>query len=248
MLLNNQRLAEIAGVNYDTEKIRRYPIVYSRTHTILRQFPMLATYPKCVLITSFSDNCVTPQLAKRLPPNVIRWYSNNVNDDVKDERIIAVPIGFVFNQERERYLLAAERKDKDQLLYLNFTRWPAPRQGLYEMFGGHSWVTARGGAAFDSVPAPEFYSDLSRHYYILSPPGAGPDCHRHWESIYMGSVPIVLRHQASILEGCPHLAVDSWDQVTEDLLRQDHQFPSYNCDDKMTIEYWRTRIEGELID
>ena len=33
---------------------------------------------------------------------------------------------------------------------------------------------------------------LLRSKYVLSPPGNGPDCHRTWESIYLGAIPIVL--------------------------------------------------------
>ena len=243
-LLNNQRLAALAGVDYKTEKIIEGPIVYSRTHTIRRQFRKLATFDPCILITSFSDKCVTQDMANCLPKNVKRWYSNNV--DCNDPRVIGVPIGFVYNSEREQHLLDAVHQDKEGLLYVNFTRSPKARIGLYEMFSGQDWVTLKGGNSFADIPAPEYYADLSSHYYVLSPPGAGPDCHRHWETIYMGSVPIVLRHQAAILEGCPHLAVDDWSQVTKKLLRSDHQIPSYNCVDRMTIDYWAERIRNEV--
>jgi len=34
---------------------------------------------------------------------------------------------------------------------------------------------------------------LARSMFCLSPPGNGPDCHRTWEAIYHGSVPVVHR-------------------------------------------------------
>jgi hypothetical protein len=182
-------------------------------------------------------------MVDKLPKNVIRWYSNNVA--CNDKRVVAIPIGFVYNMEREEHLLTAKRVDKDGLLYVCFTRWPKPRAGLYEHFGQYDWVTMKGGTAFDSVPAPEYYTDLSRHYYVLSPPGAGPDCHRHWESIYMLSTPVVLPHQADILQGCPHLVVNDWSEVTKELLRSHVPTKTYNCLEKVTIDYWRDRIERD---
>lgn len=41
---------------------------------------------------------------------------------------------------------------------------------------------------------PERYKKaLSESFFVISPPGNGPDCHRTWEAIYTGAVPIVLR-------------------------------------------------------
>ena len=34
---------------------------------------------------------------------------------------------------------------------------------------------------------------LANSAYVLSPPGNGADCHRTWEAIYLGAIPIVLR-------------------------------------------------------
>ena len=40
--INNRRLADLAGVNFDSEIIQEGPIVYSRTHTVVGQFSELA--------------------------------------------------------------------------------------------------------------------------------------------------------------------------------------------------------------
>lgn len=34
---------------------------------------------------------------------------------------------------------------------------------------------------------------LLRSKYVLSPPGNGADCHRTWEALYLGAIPVVLR-------------------------------------------------------
>jgi hypothetical protein len=79
---------------------------------------------------------------------------------------------------------------------------------------------------FDSVKAsyspespinPKKYRQaLLNSQYVVSPPGNGPDCHRTWESIYLGAIPIVLR-QSWPFEGdpLPVLVVDSWQDAVE---------------------------------
>ena len=41
------------------------------------------------------------------------------------------------------------------------------------------------------ITDPEFYVNLSKYKMVLSPLGTGFDCHRTWEALYLGVVPIV---------------------------------------------------------
>lgn len=248
--INNQRLAELAGVNYDSEITRPGPIVYSRTHEVVKQFSELVRYPSCVLITSFSDAPLNTQMARALPPNVRCWFSNNVV--VSHPRIQSVPIGIRLSPETEvalRDQMEAGRPSQRNLMYLNcwrrIRRPSNPREGIYERFGELSWVTAEGG--FDHIPIRDFYHQLASHPYVLSPAGAGPDCHRHWESILLGSIPIVLRNPPlDVLDGLPALVVDSWAEVTpgrlaEELPALQERFNSPAMI-QLWFEYWRERI------
>ena len=223
--INNQRLAHLAGVNFDSETIKPGPIVYSRTHLVCEQFPALAQMGSCVLITSFSDACCTDEMAAGLPQNVRRWFSNNVT--AHDERVVTVPLGLRTSPEGEMMLRAAMdrgRLPERNLVYMNFWRdirnGRNPRKGIYEKFMAQKWVTAEGG--HEHVPMVQFYEQIASHPFVLSPPGAGPDCHRHWESMLLGAIPVVLRSNATrILDDLPCLQVDTWDEVTEDRLQSE---------------------------
>jgi hypothetical protein len=39
----------------------------------------------------------------------------------------------------------------------------------------------------------EFLGELSHHKFVLSPPGAGYDCFRTWQTLAVGSIPLVMR-------------------------------------------------------
>ena len=53
--------------------------------------------------------------------------------------------------------------------------------------------------------------------FVLSPPGNGIDCHRTWESIYLGAVPVVLSGFLSeeLAESLPVLVVDSYKEFLQ---------------------------------
>ncbi|MHA1345003.1 MAG: hypothetical protein ACTSO3_01250 [Candidatus Heimdallarchaeaceae archaeon] len=253
--ITNQRLAKLAGVGFRSEEIKLGTIVYSRTHTIVPQFKKLAEFPECVLITSFSDDNCTDEMADKLPFNVKKWFSNNVSTD--NPRVIGVPIGLRTSNEIEMKIKEAEERGRlpDQnLVYMNFWRKIAnrrgrgnPRNGLYKMFEGKKWVTTEGG--YEHVSIDHFYKQVISHPYILSPPGAGPDCHRHWEAILLGSIPIVQRSPVTkILDGLPCLQVNNWSEVNEEMLlgslpRLKKLFKSPRME-ICKFEYWKKKILG----
>jgi len=248
--INNQRLAGLAGVDFDSEEIKPGPIVYTRTHLARRQFKKLRAFPPCVLITSFSDDHLSDSMAKVLPSNVRKWFSNNVEST--NPRVEAVPIGLRTSMEGEDKLRTARgtgRGPDTNLVYLNFWRQlcrkPNPRVGIYEEFAGKSWVTAEGGT--EHIPMDRFYEGMNTHPYVISPPGAGDDCHRHWEAILLGSIPIVLKSPVTkILEGFPCLFVNNWGEVTEERLLKDRERiqPLFKSPimEKIWFDYWQKRI------
>jgi hypothetical protein len=65
--------------------------------------------------------------------------------------------------------------------------------------------------------SPKKYRELvSNSAFVLSPPGNGVDCHRTWEAIYLGAIPIVLSkywpfHHLDL----PVLVVEDWSEIPE---------------------------------
>lgn len=63
----------------------------------------------------------------------------------------------------------------------------------------------------------EFRNLVAKSLFVLSPPGNGADCHRTWESIYLGAIPVVKRGYLaeSITNGSPILVVENWSDVLD---------------------------------
>lgn len=87
----------------------------------------------------------------------------------------------------------------------------------------------------------KFMATLTTYKFVLSPPGRGPDVHRTWEALLMGSIPVVQSGPLDFLYfDLPVLTVDTWDELTPDLLKSMHPVllsRSYNFD-KLFAPYW----------
>lgn len=60
----------------------------------------------------------------------------------------------------------------------------------------------------------EYLELVSQSKFVLSPPGNGPDCHRTWESIYLGAVPIVHKPSWPFKDfNLPVVQVNDWDEI-----------------------------------
>jgi hypothetical protein len=65
------------------------------------------------------------------------------------------------------------------------------------------------------------YEITHKSDYTLSPRGAGEDCHRFYEAIYLDSIPIVKKTNTAfdkLYNIFPCLIVNDWNDVTEELL------------------------------
>ena len=93
------------------------------------------------------------------------------------------------------------------------------------------------------------WSIQSQYAFVLSPRGGGYDCHRTWEALLLGSIPIVKSSGLDpVYEGLPVLIVDDWSDITEDLLRRTvEEFGSRSYAlEKLELTYWRYQIYRKI--
>jgi len=94
-----------------------------------------------------------------------------------------------------------------------------------------------------------YRKEVKRYMMIASPPGNGPDCHRTWEAMYLGCVPIVENCYLTRWfhdDGAPMILVDSWSEV-ENWDEAEVERRYLDCmakrDDRLLYaDYWRTAI------
>ena len=109
----------------------------------------------------------------------------------------------------------------------------------------------------------DYFRQLPHYKFVVSPEGNGIDCHRHYEALAAGCVPIVERHDgiADKYAGCPILWTDDYSEITEDyllkkwdeMLDREYDFSklllsAYSESDKSQIKangnYWCSRLTG----
>jgi hypothetical protein len=81
--------------------------------------------------------------------------------------------------------------------------------------------------------------------FVISPSGAGIDCHRTWEALALGCVPIVKRnHLSDVFDGLPVIIVDDWRVVTQALLIEKFEAMKGNTFDysRLFLSYWSDEI------
>ncbi|HEY2411100.1 MAG TPA: tetratricopeptide repeat protein [Pirellulaceae bacterium] len=84
-----------------------------------------------------------------------------------------------------------------------------------------------------------------QHRFVLSPLGNGLDCHRTWEALCLGCIPIVRSSPLDKLwEGLPVWIINSWSDVTEDSMAQKAAELDNSIDipDKLLLKTWVEKI------
>jgi len=88
---------------------------------------------------------------------------------------------------------------------------------------------------------------LLDHRFVISPPGNGLDCHRTWEAIYLGCVPVVLKTTLpeELTNNLPILAVDEWDEFLNLSLTQKlnlFEVLRRRPTEMAHLNYWRVKL------
>lgn len=227
-------------------------VLFCNTNLLDRCFRWIKKYDqKVVLITQHSTVSVDDAVYERMPDSVIYWFAKNGN--CHGERLSPIPIGLPEPHTRYRDidgLLCESMKDraKHNLLYSNFSVDPKKgrRVDIYNFFLCKQWATSK----HKGLTQKDYFRALHSHYFAVSPRGKGIDCHRTWECLYLGVIPIVERTVAleRLSEGLPILLVDSYEEITEEYLMSIlDKYKNMDWDwQKIEFSYWESRIRGKL--
>jgi len=94
------------------------------------------------------------------------------------------------------------------------------------------------------------WAKQSEYAFVVSPHGNGLDCHRTWEALNLGCIPIVKTSPLDPLyQDLPVLIVQSWSDVTLPLLNKTvRKFKKKNFNyDKLKLAYWINHINEKAL-
>jgi hypothetical protein len=153
-----------------------------------------------------------------------KFFCRNV---IEKDNLTCIPIGI--STESENNILNTNHQEKSILCssqYSNLTR--------SVNLSGLDFVTY-----FPKQSNEEYLHNISKSKYVLSPHGFNPDCFRHWESMYLSAIPITLNHpKLNSFKDLPILFLDSWDELSEELLNERYEEILNMSREKLDINYW----------
>ncbi|MBI3901576.1 MAG: hypothetical protein HY306_01310 [Nitrosomonadales bacterium] len=195
-----------------------------------------------ILVTGDSDNPIDDtnkdaidQITRQ--SQFVAWYSQNLN--FNHDRMFHLPIGldyhtlwhnpafwqgrhvFPMHQEGELFdvlLQSRAFKEREIKAYCNWHFHPGRgdrQRCMQEVHPDACYFEAR------PIPRYQTWINQSLFAFVISPEGNGMDCHRTWEAIALGSIPILKKNPiTTMFEGLPVIIVDDWQAVTPAFLDQ----------------------------
>lgn len=211
-------------------------------HFIDRILPLLDQ--PIVLITHNGDAIVDERYRAALDgARIIHWFAQNAK--MSHPKLTVLPIGIANAQWPHGDTAALARAA---------TRARPRRSGLYVNFKVSTNPELR-GPLLDALrtksfsvmgrrrPYPTYLAEMAQWRFCASPPGNGIDCHRTWEALYLGVIPVVLSTAGGLLDHLPCIVVDDIAGVTlEQLEAARLKLVGPFAWEKLTLSYWRKRI------
>jgi hypothetical protein len=227
---------------------------------------------KIILVSGDSDETVYEDLFDSYndflnfieSDKIIVWFSQNCT--IKHNKIQKMPIGLDYhsNQNITNYLNPKQQENMIIDIINNSKKFDQRIIKAYSNF--HFFMTTKYGYdrldAYHNIPRELVYYEnqrtereltyyfQSKFAFVISPHGNGYDCHRTWEALILGCIPIVKTSNLDELyDDLPVLIVKFWSDISYELLVNTIiNFKNKNFNyDKLKLKYWINKINSYKI-
>ena len=246
--------------------LEKFQNCYYKTDVIWKKTPITwrgrVIYPPKnkleMIVSGHSDYPITDEMVDYYQPKI--WFT--VNKQTNRKSVFSLPLGITNNTNESRLhpiygnldcmmSVMKEKIKNKNLVYMNIniSTYPIERQIVWDLLNGKEWVTV--GTVDNSIQGrTKFLRDIKAHLFVVCPRGNGLDTHRLWETLYMGSIPIVKKDIGyAEFEDLPICFVNEWKEVTREWLeceRKRIMKKEWNMD-KLKISYWIDKINNMKI-
>jgi hypothetical protein len=224
--ISGDTFRSIADHIFDKDKIfyphqvKRGDIIFVSSSRIKQYFSEV--HPKIkfpyVLMTHNGDTNINHELTEKIDNKILHWFAQNAL--TQNRKVTPIPIGLEnlsLNQNgnvNNFDKLRAKKVNKiPRILYgFNIETNPIERRRAHDCL--------KKSQVSDEIEEPlsplQYLNKLNNYKFIASPPGNGEDCHRTWEALYLGVIPIVKKTNLTTYFksiGIPLLLIDDWNDV-----------------------------------
>jgi len=253
--LSGDSLRKISNHVFDESKtfnpknVSKKDVVFLSGNLIDKYF--LYFHPKIkteyILITHNSDKNITDREYSYVDKNIIHWFAQNLEINNR-EKISIIPIGLENLRRlkfgRKKWFKNISIKTNDILFSFNLYTNYLKRQPAFEAL--------QNNLDFQIFSNPEeYFENLKRTKFVISPEGNGSDTHRIWEALILNTLPIMIKTSFTnnLQElGVPGIYLNSWEelfnydksQLNEIYKEETNKNFSY----LMQLKYWEDKIKN----
>ena len=233
------------------QPVKEAGVIFVYTHLLEaffeKIFPCL-TRP-FILMSHNSDAAVDERFAPYLEDGrLFKWFAQNLVVD--HHKLVSIPLGVANSQWPHGrcdllHKVAIRQKPRTGLVYMNFDirTNPARRKPVFDRFKNHPLVTVSAGLGYEA-----YVNELASHHFCICPPGNGLDCHRIWECLYLGVIPIISADvRLNGFDELPILYIDDWAGLDERFLLNAYDQLSRRSIrlDRAYLDHWQCALDRE---
>lgn len=245
----NLELIHEGAKNFKLEKIEEFS--NQDLLNLIKQVP----YMNFIIFTGFEDTPIDDDIFNSIPKNVLNIYASNCQSF--GDKVNPIPYGIQrkldYNDNRHEIIRNFINLEltPTKLFYINHSIGTNPNREKYnEMFISKNWATVDSPNSIKDSDYREYLTKIKQHKFMLCSEGNAPgcECSRDWEVIYMRRVPVLqeTKYLKKIFDGIPVLFVDSFSEVTENLLiEKNHLWEEMQTFDLTKLSY--KKIFDEII-
>ena len=263
--------------NLETVKHIKTPSIYICTSTLVKfmnEVLPLIDFP-FILVSGDCDETIPQEIINQSEFNnllnntrLVHWFCQNMT--VQHPKITQMPIGLDYHTLTVNPLwgpLCGCQEQEKQLLFFKAKSVPFWNRDVHCYANFHFTMNTKLGHdrkdAFQKINKDLIFYEVTQvtrlttwnkqlnFAFVVCPHGGGLDCHRNWEALCLGCIPIVKTSPIdSLYNGLPVLIVDDWQNITIDLLKNTiirfktmFQNNEFNME-KIKLEYWINLINS----
>jgi len=208
-------------------------------------------------------------------PLLIRWFAQNVNFP-KSEKIILLPIGLDYHTIAKNVShpwktqgeghSPIEQESIIKQLRSSMKPFYERKRKIIAQFSLHNdrfdhrkeiglKVSKDLVVSLGITKRTAMWNHIMQYAFVFSPFGNGMDCHRTWETLCLGAIPIIKRHPSDFMSlfcDLPVWIVEDWGDITEEsMTRILDDFEKKQRDglfryEKLNLSYWIQQIYENL--
>jgi hypothetical protein len=255
------------------KKLNNNQSVYICTDALLSFSDFFIDQIKCpfTLVTGDSDTPINNNLIQHEPikkilnhPHLVIWYAQNMVAD--HPKLHQMPIGMdyhtmwerpgtwglaqqsPFAQERVLMNTLAQAPDFSERFFAGYCNWHfaierGDRQECHEKIDKSISLIEK-----NHLPRISSWQRQAECMFVISPEGAGIDCHRTWEAILLGCVPVVKKNKfSSLFNRLPVVMLNDWSEFNSThMIQQVDRLKNEKFNfNPMFLRYWEEKINGK---